>query len=131
MFFIRERLYHGMIDRLRRKEKGSIAPDPGRDFLVLVVLVVFSLFYTGHFLDLSGMKDSVYKALSHWYEMHKIQRMGGPYYYYMPLIALYELPSLYSDYLECSIMVSRIAARAGKKKNSLISTAHLLDNLLT
>lgn len=94
MFFIRERSYLGLIDKLKRKDGGSFAMVLEGIFVVLVVFVVFSLFYTGHFLDLSGMKAAVYKALSHWYEMHRIQRMGGPYYYYLPLIALYELPVL-------------------------------------
>jgi uncharacterized protein (TIGR03663 family) len=94
LFFIRERSYRGLLDRLKRPDKGIIALIMEGIFLVLVVLVVFSLFYTGRLLDISGMKSAVYKALSHWYEMHRIQRMGGPYYYYMPLIALYELPVL-------------------------------------
>jgi predicted membrane-bound mannosyltransferase len=63
-------------------------------FLAIVILVVFSLFYTGKLLDISGMKVAFEKAITHWYEMHRIQRMGGPYFYYLPLISLYELPVL-------------------------------------
>ncbi|GFO95865.1 hypothetical protein ig2599ANME_0046 [groundwater metagenome] len=94
LFFIRERWYRGMIDRLKRPDKELMILIAEGLFLVLVILVVFSLFYTGNVLDITGMKAAVEKALSHWYEMHRIQRMGGPYFYYLPIIALYELPVL-------------------------------------
>ncbi len=94
LFFIREGWYRGWIDRLKRPDRELIVPLLEGLFLVLVILVVFSLFYTGNLLDISGMKAAVIKALSHWYEMHRIQRMGGPYFYYLGIIALYELPVL-------------------------------------
>ena len=94
LFFIREGWYRGLIERLKRPDKELLIPVAEVLFLVIVTLVVFSLFYTGKFLDISGMKVAVEKAVTHWYEMHKIQRMGGPYFYYLPLISLYELPVL-------------------------------------
>ncbi|MDP3104429.1 MAG: TIGR03663 family protein [Candidatus Methanoperedens sp.] len=94
LFFIREGWYRGLIDRLKRPDKIFIIPLLEVIFLVLVILVVFSLFYTGNVLDFAGMKTAVEKALSHWYEMHRIQRMGGPYFFYIARIALYELPVL-------------------------------------
>jgi len=94
LFFIREGWYRGLIDRLKRPDKIVIIPLLEVIFLVLVILVVFSLFYTGNVLDFAGMKTAVERALSHWYEMHRIQRMGGPYYFYIARIALYELPVL-------------------------------------
>ena len=33
-----------------------------------------------------------YKAVDHWVAMHNEQRLGGPYYFYIPLFLLYELP---------------------------------------
>ncbi len=120
MFFIRERSYLGLLDRLKRKDKGSITLILEGIFLVLAVIVVFSLFYTGHLLDLSGMKDAVYKALSHWYEMHRIQRMGGPYYYYIPLIALYELPVLVFGLLGMFHYGFKNCCNARKKEKLLI-----------
>ena len=33
-----------------------------------------------------------YQAVEHWTDMHNQQRLGGPYYYYIPLNLLYELP---------------------------------------
>lgn len=94
MFFIREGWYRGLINRFKRPDREFIIPVLEGLFLVLVVLVVFSLFYTGNLLDISGMKAAVEKALSHWYEMHRIERMGGPYFFYLARIALYELPVL-------------------------------------
>ena len=94
LFFIREGWYRGMIERLKRPDKEFLIPVAEVLFLVILILVVFSLFYTGKLLDISGIKIAVEKAVTHWYEMHRIQRMGGPYFYYLPLISLYELPIL-------------------------------------
>lgn len=94
LFFIRERYLRGIIDRIIRPDKEFIILIAEGVFLILVILVVFSLFYTGNILDIAGMKITVEKAISHWYEMHRIQRLGGPYFFYLGIIALYELPVL-------------------------------------
>jgi uncharacterized protein (TIGR03663 family) len=94
LFIIREGWYSGMIERLKRPDKELLISVAEVLFLVIVILAVFSLFYTGKLLDIPGMKAAVKKAVTHWYEMHRIQRMGGPYFYYLPLISLYELPVL-------------------------------------
>ena len=33
-----------------------------------------------------------YQAVDHWVAMHEEQRLGGPFYFYIPLYLLYELP---------------------------------------
>jgi uncharacterized protein (TIGR03663 family) len=33
-----------------------------------------------------------YQAVDHWVSMHEQQRLGGPFYFYIPLYLLYELP---------------------------------------
>lgn len=33
-----------------------------------------------------------YQAIGHWVEMHNEQRLGGPWFFYIPLFLLYELP---------------------------------------
>jgi uncharacterized protein (TIGR03663 family) len=91
LFFIRERYFTSLIDRMKRPDKEFIILIAEGIFFILVILVVFSLFYTGNILDVAGMKTAVEKAISHWYEMHKIQRLGGPYFFYLGIIALYEL----------------------------------------
>jgi uncharacterized protein (TIGR03663 family) len=94
LFFIREGWHRGMMERLKRPDKRFLTQIAEMLFLVIIILVVFSLFYTGNLFDITGMKAAIEKAILHWYEMHRIQRMGGPYYYYLPIIALYELPVL-------------------------------------
>jgi len=91
LFFIRERYLRSPIDRMRRPDKEFIIHIVEGIFLILLILVVFSLFYTGSILDIAGMKTAVEKAISHWYEMHRIQRLGGPYFFFLGLITLYEL----------------------------------------
>lgn len=94
LLFIREKWYRGLLDRIKRRDKRVSIPVAEGLFFVLVTLVVFSLFYTGDVFNFSGMKMAVEKAVTHWYEMHKIERIGGPYFFYLPIIALYELPVL-------------------------------------
>ncbi|VVB86547.1 Uncharacterised protein [uncultured archaeon] len=90
LLFIREGWYRGFFWRIRN---NKILIGEGI-FLIIVVLVVFSLFYTGKFLDFYGMKAAFGRAVSHWYEMHRIQRIGGPWFFYLPIITLYEHPVL-------------------------------------
>ncbi|MDD5473057.1 MAG: TIGR03663 family protein [Candidatus Methanoperedens sp.] len=94
LLFIRERGYIGLTGKIRRFDKKLMITAAEGIFFILVLLVAFSLFYTGKPLDIHGMYAAVEKAVSHWYEMHRIQRIGGPYFFYLPIIALYELPIL-------------------------------------
>ncbi|MBU4373584.1 MAG: TIGR03663 family protein [Euryarchaeota archaeon] len=94
LLFIRERWYKDLIGKIKRCEKRLMITVAEGAFFILVLLVAFSLFYTGKPLDIHGMYAAVEKAVSHWYEMHMIQRMGGPIYFYLPILALYELPVL-------------------------------------
>jgi len=94
LLFIRERAYKGLAGRFARLDKKVLLITGEGVFFILVFLVVFSLFYTGKFLDFYGMYAAFEKAISHWYEMHRIERIGGPYYFYLSIIALYELPIL-------------------------------------
>ncbi len=94
LFFIRERYLRSLIGRMKMPDKEFIILIAEGVFLILVILVVFSLFYTGNILDIAGMRTTVEKAISLWYEMHRIQRLGGPYFFYPGIIALYELPIL-------------------------------------
>ncbi len=64
-------------------------------FSIIAFLVVFSLFYTGKPLDITGMLDAFGRAVGHWVGMHNIERIGGPMYYYLPILALYELPVVF------------------------------------
>ncbi len=94
LLFIRERGYIGLTGKIRGFDKKVMITAAEGIFFILALLVAFSLFYTGKPLDIHGMYAAVEKAVSHWYEMHRIQRIGGPYFFYLPIIALYELPIL-------------------------------------
>jgi uncharacterized protein (TIGR03663 family) len=51
----------------------------------LVCVVMYTVFF-------SWPQDLLFpvKAVRYWYEQHSIQRVGGPWYYYLPRLALYE-----------------------------------------
>ena len=57
-------------------------------FFIFIVM----LFYTSLFRYQESLFSIVGKAFSHWMEMHKIQRIGGPFYYYIPILLVYESP---------------------------------------
>ncbi|MCG7847654.1 MAG: TIGR03663 family protein [ANME-2 cluster archaeon] len=59
---------------------------------VVVFLAIYVVLYSYFFKDFEAVKGATFSAFSHWYEMHEIERIGGPPYYYIPLMFLYELP---------------------------------------
>ena len=82
-----------------------------RDLILglILVTVIMSILYTGfgaHPETLTGQNFQIsaqgvhfelnttgwYKAVDHWTDMHKQQRLGGPFYFYIPFYLLYELP---------------------------------------
>jgi uncharacterized protein (TIGR03663 family) len=82
-----------------------------RDLLFGLILVtaIMSVLYTGfgvHPETLAGQNFQItaqgvhfemnttgwYKAVDHWTGMHNQQRLGGPFYFYIPFYLMYELP---------------------------------------
>ncbi|MHB8164394.1 MAG: flippase activity-associated protein Agl23 [Methanoregula sp.] len=78
-------------------------------FGLILAITIMSLLYTGfgnhpetlvgqNFqLSVQGAHFEVnttgwYKAIEHWTAMHNEQRLGGPFYFYIPFYLLYELP---------------------------------------
>jgi uncharacterized protein (TIGR03663 family) len=61
---------------------------------ILLFIFIVMLFYTSLFRNDVSLFSIVEKAFSHWMEMHKIQRLGGPFYYYLPILLIYESPIL-------------------------------------
>lgn len=90
LLFIREKWYKGLT--VRNKKVVPVIKEGL--FFSLVLLVVFSLYYTGRILDFYGMKDAIEKAVSYWYAMHKTAHLGGSPFYYLPILVRYELPVL-------------------------------------
>ncbi len=94
LLFMREKGYQGLIAKIKRFDKNVLTIVLESIFFIFIVLIAFSLFYTGKPLDFYGMYAAFEKAVTHWYEMHRIERIGGPYFFYLPIITLYELPVL-------------------------------------
>jgi predicted membrane-bound mannosyltransferase len=92
LLFIKEKCYKGLIDKIKALDNGVLVVFTEGLFFIFIFIIFFSMYYTGNFLDPHGMKEAFMKAISHWYEMHKIERMAGPFFFYLPIIALYELP---------------------------------------
>ena len=66
-------------------------------FLVLVIMSTMYSAFGAHIDTLVGQNFALnttgwYQAVEHWIAMHNQQRLGGPWYFYIPLYLLYELP---------------------------------------
>ena len=67
---------------------------------VLLVVTIMSVLYSAfgaHISTLVGQDYMLnttgwYKAIEHWTAMHNQQRLGGPWFFYIPLLLLYEVP---------------------------------------
>lgn len=92
LIMIREKWYAGLIGKIRHPDNKISILFVETVLFLFTFIIFFSLYYTGNFLDVTGMKDAFMKAILHWYEMHKIERMGGPFFFYLPILALYEIP---------------------------------------
>ncbi|PWB50046.1 MAG: hypothetical protein C3F06_13165 [Candidatus Methanoperedenaceae archaeon] len=92
LLVIREKWYMGLMEKIKRRDKKTLILFSEILSFIFIFIVSFSLYYTGNLLNLAGMKDAFMKAVLHWYEMHKIERMGGPFFFYLPIMVLYELP---------------------------------------
>ncbi len=55
-----------------------------------VFIILF--FYSSVFRYDVSLFSIVGKAFSHWMEMHRVERLGGPFYYYIPILFTYEIP---------------------------------------
>ncbi|WP_255333845.1 flippase activity-associated protein Agl23 [Methanosarcina sp. KYL-1] len=66
------------------------------DVLLSGALFIFivMLFYTSLFRNPESLFSIVERAFSHWMAMHRTERIGGPFYYYFPLLLVYEIPVL-------------------------------------
>lgn len=55
---------------------------------------IYILLYSTFFTNPGGFLDGLYrKSLTYWWNQHSIQRIKGPFHYYIPFIFLYELPA--------------------------------------
>ncbi|WP_292389830.1 flippase activity-associated protein Agl23 [Methanosarcina sp. UBA5] len=57
-------------------------------------IFIVMLFYTSLFRTPETFFSIVERAFSHWMAMHRIERIGGPFYFYIPILLVYESPIL-------------------------------------
>lgn len=55
-------------------------------------IFIILFFYSSVFRYDVSLFSIVGKAFSHWMEMHRIERIGGPFYFYIPILFVYEIP---------------------------------------
>lgn len=84
------------------KKKFPLPPQWKRDLIVgilLIIVLMATLYSAGgtHIDTLTGKNFDIttsggYQAIDHWTAMHNEQRLGGPWFYYILFLILYELP---------------------------------------
>lgn len=58
-----------------------------------IFIWIYLLLYSTFFSNPGGFVDGLYrKSLTYWWNQHSIQRIKGPFHYYVPFFVLYELP---------------------------------------
>jgi uncharacterized protein (TIGR03663 family) len=55
---------------------------------------VFTVLFTFFLLEPQGLRAGLYDAIAYWLSQHEVQRGDQPWFYYLVLLALYELPVL-------------------------------------
>lgn len=108
-------------------------------FLVILIMGVMYSAFGAHIDTLVGQNFALkttgwYQAVAHWIEMHNEQRLGGPWYFYIPLYLLYELPifilailgtfQFLGKGLDPSLFIKRLINRI-KYRKSVLPTAEL------
>ncbi len=64
-------------------------------FAGFIFVWIYLLFYSTFFTNPGGFLDGLYrKSLTYWWNQHSIQRIKGPFHYYVQFFLLYELPVL-------------------------------------
>lgn len=64
------------------------------EFILSGALFIFIVmfFYSSLFRNDISLFSIVERAFNHWIAMHRIERLGGPFYYYIPILLTYEIP---------------------------------------
>jgi len=57
----------------------------------LISFVIFALFYSNFLTNPDALISVIPDAINHWAEMHRIERIGGHWAFYLPILARYEL----------------------------------------
>ena len=59
-----------------------------------ISFLVVTMFYTNFFADFDGLTKSLNSGFEYWFNQHKEEKFGGPFYFYLGRMILYELPIL-------------------------------------
>ncbi len=57
-----------------------------------VFVWIYIFLYSTFFWNRSGVVDGLAGSWLYWWKQHSIQRIKGPFHYYVPFLALYEIP---------------------------------------
>ncbi len=83
--------------------------------VIFVFIFVFCLFYSSIGRNPEGILDVLYrKMIPYWVHQNQIQRIAGPFHYYFPLIAIYEIPIFLG--LTTSIFATLASSNISKKR---------------
>ncbi|MGE5236721.1 MAG: flippase activity-associated protein Agl23 [Acidobacteriota bacterium] len=82
---VREGVWDALLRTIIWLRRNSYAVGTAILWFVIITVTAFTVFFT-------HPKDALFpvRAISYWYGQHEIQRVGGPWYYYLPRLALYE-----------------------------------------
>ncbi|MDD5556402.1 MAG: TIGR03663 family protein [bacterium] len=105
-----ERLF-GTLPAAAPPERRSAPPFGILDAVVFLAVFfgIFTLFFTSFFGHPPGFLDGLYrKSLGYWIHQNRIQRIRGPFTYFCPLAAVYELPLV-------AVVAAGLAARLRRR----------------
>ncbi|GAK51035.1 hypothetical protein U14_02277 [Candidatus Moduliflexus flocculans] len=77
-----------------------------------VFLWIYIILYTTVFTHPQGLWDGIYRTWTYWLEQHNMQRIKGPYHYYLSYLFLYEFPALALGFGGVLISISTTARRS-------------------
>lgn len=59
---------------------------------LFTLVAILAILYSGFGAHPETLQNGWLEAIRHWVDMHNQQRLGGPWFFYIPLFLLYELP---------------------------------------
>ncbi|MDK2974406.1 MAG: hypothetical protein PWP08_777 [Methanofollis sp.] len=87
---------------------------------VLVAAAIVVVFYSSFGVHPDRVLTFIPDAIGHWWEMHEQQRLGGPFYFYIILFLLYELPI----FLLAIVGIVQFLLKGRKKAGTAVRTMH-------
>ncbi|WP_048137247.1 flippase activity-associated protein Agl23 [Methanosarcina horonobensis] len=82
----------GLQKTLLRKTSAVLPYLPEIILSVALSIFIILFFYSSVFRNDISLISIVERAFNHWMAMHRIERIGGPFYYYIPILFRYEIP---------------------------------------